>query len=169
MIAISVFLIVVLMISGYLFFLYFKKDKDLIHEKSQGIPEDAYVNKNPLTKAELKAYLLLKEKIKTNHILLSQVRLADLISVNTKKYKHKSSDWYVFFNKIKSKHCDFLIIDEITGNVIIAIELDDYTHRNENRINRDIEVNYIFSCIGINLIRCNDVDKICEDLSKSGY
>ncbi|HHR6132330.1 TPA: DUF2726 domain-containing protein, partial [Providencia alcalifaciens] len=88
--------------------------------------------------------------------------LCDVLQVNTKHYKPRTPQWYSLFNKINRWHCDFVIIDN-AGKTVCCIELDDHTHRDEKRINRDIAFNDAFKSAGIKLIR-NDRTKIISDL-----
>jgi len=69
---------------------------------------------------------------KMNTVIFSKVRLADLISV-----KEKSKDYYKHWNKIKSKHIDFVICDKNSYKPLFVLELDDKSHEKENRIERD--------------------------------
>ncbi|MEQ5736405.1 DUF2726 domain-containing protein [Providencia alcalifaciens] len=144
-------LVLYFLLALVLIYNYLSKRKNKFNDNNKLI--SGFVVKKPLTKSELIAYSKIEKLLGDDEILLSQVRLADILKVDNNKYKYKSSDWYVRFNKIKSKHCDFVVVNKISGEVVIVIELDDHTHRADDRINRDIEVNHIFGFAGVNLLR----------------
>ena len=125
------------------------------------------------TKSESKFYSeLLKICKKYNLILLTQVALYELIEVNLDK---NNKEYLKYFNKIKSKTIDFVIVDEETTRIRLCIELDDYTHKYKNRIERDNFINTLFKELEIDLIRiksiynCNyeelekNIKNICTD------
>lgn len=96
-----------------------------------------------LTQNELKFYKLLKQitdKLELN--LFCQVSMYELIKC--KEYKD--------FNRIKSKSIDF-VITEKNCKIKLCIELDDNTHNNQKRIERDNFVNKIFKETGVKLLR----------------
>lgn len=103
------------------------------------------INTKLLTNIEYDFYIKLKRITDKYQLLLfSKVRLADIISTNN----------YKDFNKIKSKHIDFIICDRAT-KFIKFIELDDNTHNIlKNKIN-DEKKNIIFKKANIELIRIN--------------
>ena len=101
------------------------------------------LNKGILTNNELAFYNKILPIVKKyDYYLFTKIRLADLI--NTKTYKD--------FNKIKSKHIDFVITDKET-KPILFIELDDKSHLIEKNKQNDIKKNIIFESINGNLIR----------------
>lgn len=120
-------------------------------EKKQNIKhvDFSYKKKKVMSKTERKIFNYLKNKFEPmGYLVLSQVRLADFISVDGVKYK--TGEWYSLFNRIAKKHCDIVIIDN-ENNVIHAIEINDFTHREDSRINRDIEVKNIFLAANLDL------------------
>lgn len=123
------------------------------------------------TKSELIFFKeLLKICKKYNLIILTQVALYELVEVNLNKY---DKEYLKYFNKIKSKTIDFVIIDENTTRIRLCIELDDYTHKYNNRIKRDNFINNLFNELDIDLIRTtnncnfkeleNKIKNICTD------
>lgn len=113
-----------------------------------------------LTQNELKLYKLIKpitNKLELN--LFCQVSMYELI--NCKDYKQ--------FNRIKSKSIDF-VITEKNCKIKLCIELDDDTHQQQKRIERDNLVNEIFKTANTKLIRIPvknfyDIEKL-ENLIK---
>lgn len=96
-----------------------------------------------LTQTELKIYKLLKQITdKMNLTLFCQVPMYELVNCNNFKD----------FAKIKSKSIDF-VITEKNCKIKLCIELDDYTHSKNKRIERDNFVNKVFDKIGTKLVR----------------
>lgn len=96
-----------------------------------------------LTQQELKFYKILKQitdKLELN--LFCQVAMYEII--NTKEYKD--------FNRIKSKSIDF-VITEKNCKIKLCIELDDETHKRQDRIERDNFVNEVFKNANTKLLR----------------
>lgn len=114
-----------------------------------------------LTQTELKLYKILKQI--TNKLeleLFCQVPMYELVNCNNFKD----------FAKIKSKSIDF-VITEKNCKIKLCIELDDYTHNRNKRIERDNFVNKVFEKIGTKLIRLKvqnyynmeELEKIIKD------
>ena len=97
-----------------------------------------------LTKTELKFYReLINVTNELDLVVFPKIRLADI-------FKNQS---YKEFNKIKSKHIDFLLCEKTNCKIKLAIELDDYTHNKERVIKNDIFKNEIFKQTNLPLIR----------------
>lgn len=92
-----------------------------------------YKKKYLLTKNEYSFFQKIKPIVKKYNLNVScKVRLADLIEPDSNIKK----EWYAGFNKIKSKHIDFVLTNE-NMKVIMLIELEDSSHEKEERIERD--------------------------------
>lgn len=103
------------------------------------------LNNNIFTQIERFFYKVLRDITdKMDLIIMTKVRLADII--------HVCNNDYAYFNKIKSKHIDFVLIDN-NGNIKLLIELDDKSHNNCKRQERDKFLNDIFNNLNINLLR----------------
>lgn len=106
-----------------------------------------------ITKSE---YILYKRLIqicnKYDLIVNSQVPLYQIIDIKLNK---GDKNYLKYFNKIKSKSIDFVIIDKTTTRILQCIELDDYTHNYYTRQKRDIFVNTLFKDLDIKLLRIN--------------
>ena len=70
-------------------------------------------------------------------MILAKVRLADLVDADK---RHRL--WRANFNRVCSKHIDFVICD-LALSPIIAVELDDSSHQLPERQARDRDVNRI--------------------------
>lgn len=113
------------------------------------------INSSLLTDNELNFYNKLKQLTdKFDLLLFSKVRLADIFK----------SDDYSSFNKIRSKHIDFIITDKNT-KPIFFIELDDSTHNKKSNYKRDIEKNEIFEKTNNCIFRVK-IDEINSKLSE---
>lgn len=107
-----------------------------------------YACETLLTPAELKFYRILQQAIPDNTAIMMKVRMADIINCDDRYWR---AGWG---QRISAKHIDFVIIDSKTTRVIVAIELDDSTHRtNQDRIDRDKFVNKAFDVAGVTLHR----------------
>lgn len=117
--------------------------------KKTNLYQYQYKKSKVMTKTEREIFNFIKNRLEPKgYLVLAQVRLADFVSVCDVKYKSKL--WFFLFNKIAKKHCDIIIVDE-SNNVIQAIEINDFTHRMDSRINRDIEVKKILTSANIKL------------------
>ena len=90
--------------------------------------------------------------------LLTQVSLYSLIETKNKKYNYEE------FNKIKSKSIDFVIADKKSCRARVCIELDDTTHKLNNRIKRDNFLDELFKSVGIKLLRIKVSDNYEKDI-----
>lgn len=97
--------------------------------------------------------------------ILAKIRLADLIETNDNL---NASEKTIYFNKIKAKHVDFVIANQM--RVIMIIELDDTSHSNMNTIERDSFVNNALIKAGYTVVRTSgDLDIITKALIDKGY
>lgn len=122
----------------------------------------AYQRKKILTKNEYYFYTKLKKVTnKYNLQILTKIRLADLIEV--KQYSINRNEWGTYFNKIKAKHIDFAIVDDM--KVLLIIELDDQSHNNIERIERDKFVDDNLTACGYKIVHTRGaIDAIEKEL-----
>lgn len=113
---------------------------------------NAYQKKYLLTKNEWYAHKKLKSIADSKgYILCPKVRLLDIVEPRTGE-----KDWKVLFNKIQSKHVDFVICDQ--GMKILGIlELDDNTHNRSDRQQRDAFVDQVLSGVGYKVIHTRSI------------
>lgn len=100
-----------------------------------------------LSPAELSFYHVLSSIIAPKITICPKIRLADIFSVSPKKEN------FAYFNKISSKHIDFLLCQADTMQPILAIELDDSSHKRQSRQERDEFVNKAFKAARLPLVR----------------
>ena len=94
-----------------------------------------------LTNAELNFYKVLREAVSESQIICPKVRMQDVLWTKTYRVKDKQS----FINKVNRKHFDFVICDKDTLKPLMAIELDDKSHEEDDRKERDEFVNALFT------------------------
>ena len=102
------------------------------------------------TKAESAFYRNLVKATEEHYIVLSKVRIADLIEPNYTPY---TETYGKAFNKISRKHVDFVLIDKQKLMISAAIELDDSSHEKANRKKSDHIKNMAFKNAGLALFR----------------
>jgi hypothetical protein len=109
----------------------------------------AYERRGPLiTEAELRFYRVLQGAVGGSWSVFAMVRLADLIKV--RKGIAAAQSWR---SRAFGKHIDFILCDNDSLNVCLAIELDDSSHRRADRRVRDAFVQAALSSAGLPLLR----------------
>lgn len=127
-----------------------------------------YRKKYLLTKNELEFYKCLKIIAdELNLCVLSKIRLADLIEI----YGYKNnSEYFKYFGKIKAKHIDFALAKKENLEIILLIELDDFSHNRQDRKLRDEFIDEICKQCNYKILHTQDnillkekiISKICE-------
>jgi hypothetical protein len=148
---------ILIYIIAIIFTIYFWKTMFKIYENKNNLNINKYkIKNNPMTITERKFFYILKEICdKYNLIILPQVNFQEIFELGAKND-------YKSFNKIKAKSVDFAIVDK-NYYYKCFIELDDYTHKRQDRIKRDIFVNTLFKNYNLKLYRINvknDYNKI---------
>ncbi len=133
-----------------------KTENTIIFEDE--IEETLKYNKKPLlTKREEEFYKKIKPICdNSNIIILSKVRLADIVEPN-KDLPFKEKQTYL--NKIIKKHIDFILCKPDNMEIIALVELDDTTHRQKKRIESDEFKNKLCKEVGYRLIRVNSYEE----------
>lgn len=117
-----------------------------------------YHKKLLLTKNEYYFYKRLKELTDSVNLqILAKVRLADLIEVNNGLSKQ---EWSKYFSKIKAKHIDFAIVQDM--KIVMLIELDDNSHSSATRETRDYFVEKALTTAGHLFVRTYGDIKVVE-------
>ncbi|MCB1232356.1 MAG: DUF2726 domain-containing protein [Verrucomicrobiae bacterium] len=99
-----------------------------------------------LSPAEVSFFHVVKSILPPDYHLVTKVRLLDLFFVRQPHQNQAAR------NRIDRKHVDFVICDAKTMDPVMAIELDDQTHRRKDRQERDQFVDEVFRVAGIPLI-----------------
>jgi hypothetical protein len=103
-------------------------------------------NKYFFSAAERSFYEVLKRLISPDYTLFAKVRLADVVYVSK-----GASAWQSHFNRINRKHIDFLLCDRDLAPVV-AIELDDASHDEEEREARDEFVDQVLGAAALPIV-----------------
>lgn len=112
------------------------------------------LNETILTERERSFYRILKpiaDKLELQ--ICPKVRVADIVSI-----KKGTKDWQKWFNKIRSKHVDFLLCD-YDMNIVLMVELDDSSHNSERARKNDEFKNRLF---GGRLVRIRSLKEDVE-------
>lgn len=102
------------------------------------------------TPAERSFLGVLDQVINSDYRIFGKVRAADVMSV-TKGMSR--SEWKQAFNRIQSKHFDFVICRASDSSILLLIELDDKSHKKTQRLERDDFVEKATEAAGIPLLR----------------
>ena len=73
--------------------------------------------------------------------------MRDLVEITNREVNQAA------FNRVAAKHVDFVLCDQVTLHPLVAIELDDSSHYQRDRADRDAFINELFRVIGVALIR----------------
>ena len=100
-----------------------------------------------LTASEAAFYSALLLAAGRRYVVFAKVRLADLCQDLDRWADIRA------FNKVSSKHVDFVLCDATTFRPVIAVELDDRSHLRADRRSRDAFVDGIFRTMGLGVYR----------------
>jgi hypothetical protein len=99
-----------------------------------------------LSKGELAFFNVLRLAIPADVMIAPKVRLSDLIACSAEAWKAG------FGGRISQKHVDFVLVDSTSTAILLVIELDDRSHRQAKRRERDIFVDAAFAAAGIPIL-----------------
>ena len=117
------------------------------------------------SRSEQALYQELRRQVGDRYAIFAQVRLADFIEVDVNKYQNRSK-WQSYWNKIRSKHVDFLLCDPVTLKPQVAIELNGKSHNSDKMIARDKFVEVMYKTVGIKFITIRSGEKFKLSISK---
>lgn len=120
-----------------------------------------------LTRTEKRFYEALRAAVGTTYVVFAQVRVADVLQVPKGLERPRAR---TAFNRISSKHFDFLICEPTSYEIHAAVELDDKSHQRADQTQRDSFLNEAANSADLLLIRFEaqrtyDVDAIRATLS----
>ncbi len=140
-------ILIYILIAALIGFIFRKKLLGLFSQ-----PQDItklYCSRDLLTDREYEFYRKLRPvALKKGMQIFTKVRMADLVEPSIDK---DDPNWIVCFNKIKAKHIDFALAD-CDANIILLIELDDSTHAQSDRQERDKFVDAVLKNTGYDII-----------------
>jgi very-short-patch-repair endonuclease len=110
----------------------------------------AYRRRDFLSKGERAFFRVLQQAVGRGGLVMAKVRLADLVIPATGV---GNQGWQAAFNRISAKHIDFVICgpDDVVPR--LAIELDDASHRQATRKERDAFIEDACRSAGLPLLR----------------
>lgn len=106
-----------------------------------------------LSPPEINFLRSLRSAVREDWLVFSMVRLSDVLKVRS-----KTAQSHLWQNRIQAKHIDFVLCDQETLEVKLAIELDDAQRRPE-RTRRDRFVGSALAAAGLPLLKVPVVDK----------
>lgn len=105
-----------------------------------------------MTEREQEFYKKLKLVCGDSILIFPQIHLSSLFFHNVKGQNFKLA--FRFINRLS---VDFVLVDSRNFKTLLAIELDDSTHNEKDRIKRDLIVNDIFKKANFPLLRVDSV------------
>jgi len=137
-----VFVIVVLIILAFVFF--------ALNSKSGATTEYPYQKVKALfTPAERSFLGVMDQVLGSDYRIFGKVRIADVATV---KSLPNRSAWQKAFNRISSKHFDFVICKSSDLSIVCAVELNDKSHQKSKRKSRDEFVSGVCKSISLPLV-----------------
>lgn len=116
---------------------------------TRGIDMPYSVKEPFFSRSELEFFRILNSHLDAHrYTLFPKVRLADFVKVDG---GNKSN--YASWNRIKSKHVDYLIWDLDESKVVLAIELDGKSHNLSVISKSDSFKDSMYEAVGLELIR----------------
>ena len=108
------------------------------------------LNEALFTPAEAAFHKVLDQAVGSHCHIFGKVRVADIVHVQSMKDR---GNWQRAFNRISSKHFDFILCAPNDGSILCALELDDKTHSMQRRIERDEFLEGVCEAVNLPLIR----------------
>lgn len=123
--------------------------RSLNSAKSNDVPEEddlPFIRKDSvMTNAEQRCFRRLESEYGDTHYIFPQVGLDKLVHTTDRQH------FYRYWNKINKKSVDFVLVDKVTLETVMLIELHDYTHSFTKRQQRDEFLRKICEKTGIEL------------------
>ena len=99
-----------------------------------------------LSRAEASFFHVLRAAVATEYLIFPKVRLADLV------FPPRQEGQFGAWQRINRKHVDFVLCAPRTLRPLVALELDDRSHRRPDRLERDAFVDRVFADAGLPLV-----------------
>ena len=111
-----------------------------------------------MTKSENDFFRMLDNVASDRYFIFPQAHLSAILDE-----KIKGQNWKAAFKHINGKSVDYVLCDKQSLKPVYAVELDDYTHTYKNRQERDKEVERMFQCAGVPLVRFSNYKSLTEN------
>lgn len=105
-----------------------------------------YLKNSIVTSVEKWMYNIIKDELTEEYIVAPKVGIKDFVGVK------KGNNYFKYFGHISQRHIDFLICKKDILSPALGIEIDDTSHEQQNRKNRDQENDQIYNAIGIKVL-----------------
>ncbi len=110
-----------------------------------------YIKNTALFSPAERSFLgVLEQAVGDEYRIFGKVRVADVASVKSMSNKR---NWYQAFNRISAKHFDFLLCAKGDLSITCAVELDDKSHQQHKRQERDAFLVGVCQSISLPLIQ----------------
>ena len=112
------------------------------------VPEHRYrLREDFVSRAEASFFHSLRTVVGDRALIFLKVNLADLL------YPPRQEQQRAVWNRINRKHIDFVLCDPRTLAPVLAVELDDRSHRRQDRVERDAFLDDALGNAGLPLLR----------------
>lgn len=123
----------------------------LIPKKKAGLKEKYdlsryYLKNSIVTPVEKWMYNIIKDELTEEYFVAPKVGIKDFVGVK------KGNNYMKYFGHIAQRHIDFLVCKKETLSPAFGIEIDDTSHEQQNRKDRDQENDLIYNAIGIKVL-----------------
>lgn len=123
----------------------------LIPKKKAGLKEKYdlsryYLKNSIVTPVEKWMYNIIKDELTEEYFVAPKVGIKDFVGVK------KGNNYMKYFGHIAQRHIDFLVCKKETLSPAFGIEIDDTSHEQQNRKDRDQENDQIYNAIGIKVL-----------------
>ena len=115
-----------------------------------------------MTNVETDFFRTLNRVAGGRYYVFPQVHLSAILD-----HKVKGQEWKYAFRHINGKSVDYVLCDKATLQPTYAVELDDYTHDQKDRRERDREVERIFAAANLPLVRFKDKNVSDDDITQA--
>lgn len=151
------FILLIVLVAGILFVIsrFVRLDREI---GKPTVYKDRYsytARQHMMTNAEESFFRTLNDVAGEKYYVFPQVHLSTILD-----HKIPKQNWSYALRHINQKSVDFVLCDKTSLKPVYAIELDDYTHDRENRIERDRTVEAIFRDANLPLIRFRDIKNL---------
>lgn len=139
-----------------------RQQETIIRKEESNIPKrnnyaQAYQAKYLLTRNEWYEFKKLKKyAAELNIHICPKVRLLDLVE------PRKGEKYMSYLGKIQSKHVDFVLCDQDL-RIKAILELDDNSHNQQDRKERDLFVDEVLQSVGYRVIRTRSITEATLD------
>lgn len=120
-----------------------------------------YFKKSVMTDREKIFYHKLLFAVGDKYLVFPQIHLSSIFSQYVKGQSFSAA-----FKKVNSISVDYIIVDKVTLDTLLAIELDDKTHNSKKAYDKDIEKDNLFKSINLPLIRFDSIKISNEEINK---